>query len=92
MTSITPRLLLLSPAVKKALVLTCGVHDVVDQVCEPGRGLVRQQVGEEIPGGRAKTTQSAWSQSSSRNTTRLPATGKQTQPERLSEEEGSSWS
>lgn len=30
--------------------LTCGVHDVVHQVCEAGRGLVRQQVGEEIPG------------------------------------------
>lgn len=35
--------------VKTSLVLTCGVHDVVYQVCEAGRGLVGQQVGEKIP-------------------------------------------
>lgn len=40
--------------VKTSLVLTCGVHDVVYQVCEAGRGLVRQQVGEEIPGARQR--------------------------------------
>lgn len=37
-----------------SLVLTCWVHDVVHQVCEPGRGLVRQQVGEKIPEARQR--------------------------------------
>lgn len=40
--------------VDMASVLTCGVHDVVYQVCEPRRGLVRQQVGEKIPGARQR--------------------------------------
>lgn len=43
-------------------VLTCGVHDVVDQVCEPGRGLVRQQVGEEIPAASQETQHSGTDQ------------------------------
>ena len=45
---------LTSHHVKTSLVLTCWVHDVVYQVCEPGRGLVRQQVGEKIPGARQR--------------------------------------
>lgn len=40
--------------VKTSLGLTCGVHDVVYQVCEAGRGLVRQQVGEKIPGAKQR--------------------------------------
>lgn len=40
--------------VETSLALTCGVHDVVHQVCEAGRGLVRQQVGEEIPGAKQR--------------------------------------
>lgn len=39
---------------KMPLVLTCGVHDVIYQVCEAGWSLVRQQVGEKIPGSRQR--------------------------------------
>lgn len=42
--------------VETTLVLTCRVHDVVYQVCEPGRGLVRQQVGEKIPGANKENS------------------------------------
>lgn len=45
---------LVSCHVKMSLVLTCGVHDVVYQVCEAGWGLVRQQVGEKIPGAKQR--------------------------------------